>query len=101
MSKIIGVQTILYNTEPGWLDKFLECLAASVVPEGYKLALTLGDCSDTPLLTSAALATKLKKLGLQDIEFQYSFFDENIGFSRGHNQLFRESAGKIGLPVIR
>jgi GT2 family glycosyltransferase len=94
------VQTLLYKTETHYLEKFLDCISASVLPADDHLYLNIGDCSPTRLIDEHATdywSTELLKFG---IEFNYTFFGENLGFAKGHNALFNETPAGDRLLIL-
>jgi GT2 family glycosyltransferase len=88
MAEPLKIQSILYESDPESTVRFLNCLQACTAPEGYWVFLHFGDGSKERLLDDEAVAFWAKELGKRKIEFQYSWFNENLGVSRGHNRLF-------------
>jgi GT2 family glycosyltransferase len=82
------IQTLLYKTEIRRLEKFLDCISVSSLPTGDHLYLHVGDCSPTRLLDDQAVEYWTAQLSQVEIEFNYTFFADNLGFAKGHNALF-------------
>ncbi|NWJ46601.1 MAG: hypothetical protein HXX08_12035 [Chloroflexi bacterium] len=88
--KLLKLQTLLYHNEAHSIRKFIECLKVIQVPVGWQLFFHLGDCSVEPLLDKEQLAQIEAELSVSDVSFKYTFFNENLGFGKGHNRLFQE-----------
>lgn len=98
--ELIKVQTILYELEDRAIIKFFNCIQACNAAGAFRIVLHIGDCSKNPLLSSEAITFWSTELGKFGIECKYTFFNENVGVSRGHNTLFREAPVGSKLLVI-
>jgi len=90
---VIGVQTLLYRTEPRALERTLDALNNSAVIgksesmcDGF--VVVIGDASPTRILGDDDLAALRERLTHVD-ELHYRFFNANVGTSAGHNRLAR------------
>jgi Glycosyltransferase like family 2 len=92
----IRIHTILYNLEPGLLDRFL-CSVAQAVSLSKAAgristaSLQIGDCSPRATLDARQvreLADRTHDLGLD--QFGYHFFNANLGSAAGHNALMAD-----------
>lgn len=90
MSEPLKIQSILYENDPDSTVKFLNCLQACTPPPGYWVLLHLGDGSTQRLLDDEAVRFWTTELRKAKIEFKYSWFNANLGVSKGHNTLFAE-----------
>ncbi|WP_104106115.1 glycosyltransferase [Nocardioides sp. 616] len=59
-----------------------------------RLEVLLGDASSAPVLSEQALAELHERFDAID-RIDYTFFDENVGTSKGHNALARRSACEL------
>lgn len=89
----ITVQTVLYNTK---FEDVLDCIdsicnAAKI--SGVTINILVGDSS--PQEMNEKDITELKNVCRDSsFEFYYFFFNENLGFSKGHNFLAHQSKGE-------
>jgi GT2 family glycosyltransferase len=88
---VIGVQTLLYRTEPRDIERTLEALNNSAVIgksesmcDGF--VVMIGDASPTRVLTDEDLVALRERMTHID-ELHYAFFDANVGTSVGHNRM--------------
>ena len=87
----VAVQSVLYQTPRPALERMLEALDNSAEigrRELFcdRLVVQLGDASGTPLVSSEDLDEMRARFTNLD-EIRYTYFDENVGTSRGHNAL--------------
>lgn len=96
---VIKVQTVLYNTSREGIIKFFSSLAACEVPKAHQIFLHIGDCTakniqDQEVITfwrdEGGLNYWKNELARYNIRFEYTFFDANLGFGKGHNTLWQE-----------
>ena len=90
----LKIQVLLYEHTPVVIEKFLTSLLLNrpgANPELYDVTLHVGDCSAHPLLEEGAQAHWQAACVQQGWQFQYTFFDRNLGFSKGHNTLYFRS----------
>ena len=101
-ARVLKIQSVLYENDAAALDRFVAALAVCQVPAGYRLLLHLGDCSQHALVSPKRLAEwqRVFRGEQPDAGLRYSFFGENLGFSRGHNRLWRELSGADRLLVL-
>lgn len=88
--EIVKIQSILYEAEESTFTKFFSCLKTCGAYGAQRLILHMGDGSKASLLSAEDVARWSKELAEVDIEFHYTFFNANLGVSKGHNALFRE-----------
>ncbi len=99
-AKVIAIQTLLYEANLDNLNKFFNCMVACQIPHGYKALLYVGDCSKQPLLDDISLKYWNNALSKNNISFIYCFFNENLGFAKGHNTLYRQANDSDFLLVL-
>ena len=87
---VIKVQTILYELEDYAIIKFFNCIQVCSAPSEFRIVLHIGDCSKSPLLLPEALGFWTRELDKFGVDCHYTFFNENLGPSKGHNALFKE-----------
>jgi GT2 family glycosyltransferase len=100
----VQVQVVLYKNEPEDIWRLLWGLSAAMAraSDEIKIAvnLALGDCSPTPVITSAeAEALRVKALDEGFLDVTYEFFNENLGSSGGHNRLALRSDNTLLLVL--
>lgn len=86
--KTLAIQIVLYNQRSGELEKLFQCLAGLWTPDGYRLELRTGDCGDSTELGEPFVTSWRPELEAAGIAWVHTDFGENLGFGRGHNQLF-------------
>ena len=89
----VTVQSILYGTDLGALERTLEALDASAALArreglGDGLSVVLGDASPEALLDDSVLAGYRDRFDSLD-SVVYEFFGENTGTAKGHNAMAR------------
>lgn len=90
----IRVQTVLYETSPAAIDRYLRglghairCVAAERPGSGIEVAF--GDCSNSAVLGDDQVAQIERRLLAQGArQFRYAFFGENLGHGGAHNRLW-------------
>lgn len=88
----ITVQTILYNTNIDDIFTCIESLCNSATKSGITIKILIGDSS--PKIMSEADIAKLNRICQKSsFEMNYYFYNENVGFSKGHNALALHSEG--------
>src|SRR5690242_81797 len=98
---MLQIQTVLYETDPGTIDRFLSSLTAAVRPFDGRVRLRVGDCSTQPVLSPDTLDAWRRETGAATrVGASYAFFGENLGFGRGHNRLWHEATGAARLLVV-
>lgn len=86
--KTLAIQVVLYNQRSGELEKLFQCLAGLWTPDAYRLELRTGDCGDSTELGEPFVTSWRPELEAAGIAWVHTDFGENLGFGRGHNQLF-------------
>jgi GT2 family glycosyltransferase len=92
-SPALQIQTVLHKTPPGAVDRFMSSVVQAAVLAKKNgsigsVCLVVGDCSPLRVLSDAglpALRQTLLEAGIDD--FEYEFFNGNIGSAAGHNRL--------------
>jgi hypothetical protein len=98
---MLQIQTLLYETEPGTIERFLSSLAVAVRNVTGRIRLRVGDCSPRPLLAPDILDAWRHEAGADGrVEADYTCFGQNLGFGRGHNRLWREASGAARLLIV-
>lgn len=98
---MLQIQTVLYETDSGTVDRFLSSLAAAVRPFDGRVRLRVGDCSAQPVLATNVLDAWRQETGAATrVEANYAFFGQNLGFGRGHNRLWRGADGATRLLIV-
>lgn len=87
----MGIQTVLFHTDPSRLEQAIDSLAQSVVNarvEGRRVigSLLLGDSSPSPVLTAGHLQ-RLQHEFSGRLHIDYDYFGSNLGSAAGHNRL--------------
>ena len=87
----IQIQTVLYDTDPQQLDRFLQgmevaCATAQRRGMAGDVCLVIGDCSAEPSVADAAALRG--RWASPYTSFDYRFYGENLGSGGGHNRLF-------------
>jgi GT2 family glycosyltransferase len=100
---IVGVQSLLYRTPHASLHRMLEALDNSVElgkAEGacQGIVVVLGDGSPRRLLDDSQTAELVERYAHID-EIRYHWFAENVGTSRGHNEMFGLMPDHVELVV--
>ena len=89
----VTVQSVLYKTSFESIFRCLESLCNSASQSEINIEIAIGDASPQPLSDDAI--SKLEKLCLDSShKFHYRFFNNNVGFSKGHNLLSSHSKGE-------
>jgi GT2 family glycosyltransferase len=94
-ARVLKIQGVLYENDAAALEHFLTALAVCPPPPEYRVWLHLGDCSAQPLLSAEDVA-RWHRAGIGEpgdepgLDVRYTFFGANLGFGRGHNQLWQE-----------
>jgi GT2 family glycosyltransferase len=104
-SPSLWIQSVLYRPEPGQFDRFVQGLRAATalaLNRGWfrSIKLAIGDCSPGKVLgyeQAIELGESLERYGID--EFEYLFFNDNLGSARGHNELLDRSDGDLVLIV--
>jgi GT2 family glycosyltransferase len=94
----IGVQSVLYNSEPRAIERAVASLARSAeLAAKICPAVTIhyGDSSLRPCLSAQALESLRRRYPSVNIE--YTFFGGNLGSARGHNELSKSNGADIFL----
>ncbi len=100
----ISIQTILYNHEIESIDRWLETVYNSItniteiLPNGYTFSIYIGDCSNKELLTDSDIESFRKAYPLLK-NFEYVFFNGNLGSAKGHNTLSKLSKSDFLMTV--
>jgi hypothetical protein len=98
---VLKIQAVLYENDAAALDRFLSALVACTLPPGYRVLLHLGDCSAEPRLGPEAVAGWRRRFAdAAWLDLRSTFFGANLGFGRGHNQLWREAPTADRLLII-
>lgn len=98
--EVIKVQTVLYELDSDAITKFFSCIQACNSAGTFHIVLHLGDASREPLLSSEAITFWSDELRRSGIECRYTFFGANLGPSKGHNMLWKESPVGTKLLII-
>ena len=97
----LKIQTVLFKNDPAALQRFLVLLVECIRELGQRVTVHVGDCSDRPLLSAAEVARWRRALeGRAHAGVEYRFFGSNLGFGRGHNQLWREDRRATRLLIV-
>ena len=94
----IGVQSVLYNSEPRAIERAVAALARSAeLAAKICPAVTIhyGDSSLRPCLSAQALESLRRRYPSVNVE--YTFFGGNLGSARGHNELSKSNDADIFL----
>lgn len=92
----LQVQSVLYRNDAAHLDRSVESLARSIelakaADAVSRVIVAWGDCSPRPLLDAAAVEARRRAFidGGAD-EFNYTWFNENLGSAEGNNRLWSD-----------
>lgn len=86
------VQAVLYRNDPADLLKSLEKLCNAVLQDRKRdaflgeVTLAWGDASPAPLFSADDISQLNQSFG-DTLKINYTFFDENTGYGKGHNRL--------------
>lgn len=100
----ISIQTILYNHDIESIDRWLETVCNSIDTANkshskqYLFSIYMGDCSSTELITNTDIE-RIKNSYPQLDNFEYVFFDGNLGSAKGHNTLSKRSQSQFLMTV--
>jgi hypothetical protein len=98
---MLTIQTVLYENDPAAIRRFLAALAVTVREFHGPVLVLLGDCSARPLLSAQLVDQWRQECGAGDqLDARYTFFEQNLGFGKGHNRLRRASTEAERLLVV-
>ena len=92
MAITVQVQSVIYHNDHESLMRAYESLANAVrvnrerSAEELRLIVHYGDASSEPVYSEAQLR-ELRSKFASSFDFQYTFFNENTGTSKGHNRV--------------
>ncbi|MBQ8441160.1 MAG: glycosyltransferase [Clostridia bacterium] len=92
MAITVQVQSVIYHNDHESLMRAYESLANAVrvnrerSAEELRLIVHYGDASSAPVYSEAQLR-ELRSKFASSFDFQYTFFNENTGTSKGHNRV--------------
>lgn len=84
----LQVQSILYEHKQSVIHRFLTSLLINTKPQHYNVTVQLGDCSAQSLLSAEQLADWQARFAAKGYQLTYTFFQANLGPTKGHNRLF-------------
>lgn len=99
---ILRVQTVLYETDQNALKTSYMALAhaARRIVKDFnfvsRVVIAYGDCSPRPCLSPTIVESwQTEFVADETVEFEYHFFNNNLGSARGHNTLMDRATGAL------
>lgn len=101
----LQIQTVFYKLHQSAVDRFLSSIAQAALLAGKTgsvsaVTLRIGDCSPLPSLREDGLSELRATLLAAGIDqFDYEFFDANLGSAEGHNRMLSKLDSDLVLII--